>query len=78
MNFSNFAEIIKQKRMSMGLLQKEMALKVPIQKSRYNRIENGLLEPTFIELQAICRILDIDLTEALELKKPIREDIFFD
>jgi transcriptional regulator with XRE-family HTH domain len=78
MNFTNFSEIIKQKRIAKGLLQKEMALKVPIQKARYNRIENGLLEPTFIELQAICRILEIVLTEVLELKKPIREDIFFD
>ncbi len=78
MNFSAFAEIIKEKRIQKGFQQKDMAQEIPVQKSRYNRIENGKIGPTFLELQAICRILDIDLSEILELKKPIRKNIFFD
>lgn len=78
MNFSAFAKIIKEKRILKGFSQKSMALNIPIQKCRYNRIENGKIEPTFLELQAICRTLEIDLTETLELKKPLRKDIFFD
>ena len=78
MNFLAFAKIIKEKRILYGFSQKSMALNIPIQQSRYNRIENGKIEPTFIELQAICRILEIDLTEVLELKKPIRKNIYFD
>lgn len=78
MNYYAFSKIIKEKRIQKGYLQKEMALKIPMQISRYNRIENGTKEPTFIELQSICRILEIDLTEVLELKKPIRNEILFD
>lgn len=78
MTFSSFAKIIKEKRIRMGILQKEMAKKIPIQISRYNRIENGIQEPTFIELQAICKILNLDLTELLELKKPNRIEILYD
>ena len=78
MTYSRFAEIIKEKRIQLGILQKDMADRIPTQKSRYNRIENGISEPTFIELQAIAKILDLDLTEILELKKPNHKEILFD
>lgn len=75
MTFYAFSKIIKQKRIEFGYKQKEMANKIPTQIVRYNRIENGSLEPSFIELQTICRILKLDLTEILELKKPIEDTI---
>jgi DNA-binding XRE family transcriptional regulator len=75
MTFYAFSKIIKQKRIEFWYKQKEMANKIPTQIVRYNRIENGSLEPSFIELQAICRILKLDLTEILELKKPIEDTI---
>ena len=54
MTFYAFSKIIKQKRIKFGYKQKEMANKIPTQIVRYNRIENGSLEPSFIALQAIC------------------------
>ena len=46
---------------------------------KYNKIENGKQEPTFLELQAICKILDIDLTEILELKsKELNHHSYYD
>ena len=56
MTFFEFAKLIKKKRESLFITQKEMAFRVAIAQSEYNKIENGNQEP--------------DLTEILELKKP--------
>lgn len=78
MHYKDFALLVKLKRINKGLLQQDMAKLIPTQLIRYHRIENGTLEPTFIELQEICRILGIDLTELLELKKPIHGVKYYD
>lgn len=69
--YKDFAKIIKDKRESTGLYQKDVAKELAIKKTRYNRIENGVLEPSFIELQQIARFLNIDLEEVLKLKGPM-------
>lgn len=73
MTFKDFAKIIKEKRINLSCSQKEFALMIPIRQTTYNKIENGNQEPTFLQLQAICKLLKIDLTEILELKKPNQE-----
>jgi len=78
MRFEEFAKIIKEKREKMLYTQAEFALMVPIKKSTYNRIENGKQEPTFIQLQNICKILKLDLTALLELDKNENNLIYFD
>ncbi|MBQ3253088.1 MAG: helix-turn-helix transcriptional regulator [Acholeplasmatales bacterium] len=75
MMYKDFAKIIRKKRLNKGLSQKEMAYEIPLSNSNYNKIENGNIEPNFFVLQRICQILDIDLTEVLELKKPRQEHI---
>ncbi len=55
--------------MELNINQKDFAKALTISQSKYCKIENGQMEPSFIELQLICRFLDIDLTEVLELKK---------
>ena len=54
----------------MGYTQYEFARMLTLKQSHYNKIENGLIEPSFGILQLICIYLEIDLTELLELKKP--------
>lgn len=78
MTYREFSKIIKEKRIAKGLEQKEMAFHLAINKSKYNRIENGIQEPSFIELQSISIILEIDLTEVLELKKPKEYLVYYD
>lgn len=78
MRFEEFAKLIKEKREKMLYTQKEFALMIPIKQSSYNRIENGKQEPTFIQLQNICKILKIDLTEILNLDKNTNNIIYFD
>ena len=67
MIYKEFAKIIKNKRISMGLTQLEIAKKIPTYISTYCKIENGIQEPSFIILQKICILLKIDLTKELYL-----------
>ncbi len=62
MNYTEFALIIKEKRIERRITQKKMAKKLSISPSKYNKIENGSSEPSFIELLLICNILDIDFS----------------
>ena len=79
MTYKDFAKYIKEKRELTFITQKDFAKSLPIRVSKYNKIENGNQEPTFMELQLICIALDIDLTEILQLKKPNQQhQAYFD
>ena len=71
MSYKEFSMLIKYKRMEMGYTQKQFAKILLINQSTYSKIENGYVEPSFMNLQLICKYLEIDLTEILELKKTI-------
>ena len=68
LSYRDFSYIIKYKRIDLNYQQKDIAFYLTISKSKYCKIENGLQEPTFIELQMICYILDLDFNK-LVLKK---------
>ncbi len=70
MEYKKFAEIIKNKRMDLGYTQKDFARIINVGQSKYNKIENGNLEPSFVVLQRIAIELKLDLNELLEIKKP--------
>jgi transcriptional regulator with XRE-family HTH domain len=67
MIYKEFAKIIKNKRISLGFSQLEIAKSIPIHTSTYCKIENGQQEPNFIVLQKICILLKIDLTKELKI-----------
>ena len=70
-NYKEFSKILKQIRERKEISQKEMAKRLGINKIRYNRIENGLLEPTFIELQLIIIEFEININDYIKEKMPI-------
>ena len=70
-SYKEFSKILKQKRERKEISQKEMAKRLGINKIRYNRIENGLLEPTFIELQLIIIEFEININDYIKEKMPI-------
>ena len=70
-SYKDFSKILKQIRERKEISQKEMAKRLGINKIRYNRIENGLLEPTFIELQLIIIEFEIDINDYIKEKMPI-------
>lgn len=79
MIYKDFAKIIKNKRLHLGISQKEMAYKIPTHKSTYCKIENGIQEPNFIILQRICVLLQIDITKELNIfSSDENRIIFFD
>lgn len=78
LSYKNFSLIIKEKRLKSGMSQKEMAHQIPISHSNYCKIENGKIEPSFVVLQRICVLLDIDLTDILKLKMPSEHIKMFD
>ena len=61
MEYKKFAEIIKNKRMDLGYTQKDFARIINVGQSKYNKIENGNLEPSFVVLQRIAIELKLDL-----------------
>ena len=70
-SYKEFSKILKQIRERKEISQKEMAKRLGINKIRYNRIENGLLEPTFIELQLIIIEFEININDYFKEKMPI-------
>lgn len=79
MQYKEFAKYFKSIRKAKHYTQRQFASLLGINKTTYCKIENGIVEPDFILLQQICRYLEIDLTEILELKKPIvKRNVFFD
>ena len=70
-SYKEFSKIIKNLRERKEISQKEMAKRLGINKIRYNRIENGLMEPSFIELQLIIIEFDINLNDYFKEKMPI-------
>ena len=76
MIYKEFAELIKEKRIMLDIKQKTMSSLLGISQSKYSKIESGIQEPTFVELQLIARILDIDLTKELKIKEPIIKGSF--
>ncbi len=70
-SYKDFSKILKQIRERKEISQKEMAKRLGINKIRYNRIENGLLEPTFIELQLIIIEFEININDYIKEKMPI-------
>ena len=67
-SYKEFSKILKQIRERKEISQKEMAKRLGINKIRYNRIENGLLEPTFIELQLIIIEFEININDYIKEK----------
>ncbi len=54
---------IRKLREKNDLSQENMAYELGISKSAYNKIETGVTDPSAKRLQAIAKILEVDITE---------------
>lgn len=54
---------IRKLREKNDLSQENMAFELGISKSAYNKIETGVTDPSAKRLQAIAKILEVDITE---------------
>ena len=70
MTYKEFSTIIKNKRQNLNITQKEMAKRLYVSSSKYNKIENGIREPNFELLVKIIKLLNINLDEYIKKEKP--------
>jgi transcriptional regulator with XRE-family HTH domain len=61
----NLADNIKVIREKQGLLQKEVALHIGVDKSTYSKIEKGLREVTVAELQKLTRLFNLNADQII-------------
>lgn len=67
----NYAEIIKKKRESMGLTQKDFANKLNEKESTIHKIETGVLEPSLALAKKLEKILGVRLIKEYQEKHEI-------
>ncbi len=67
----DLAENIKAIREKQGLLQKEIALHIGVDKSTYSKIEKGLREVTVAELQKLSKLFSLSVDEILNYDENI-------
>jgi len=67
----DLASNIKTIREKQGLLQKEVALHINVDKSTYSKIEKGLRELTIPELQKLTNLFDLTTDQILNYDENI-------
>lgn len=59
---------IRNAREDKDILQKDMAALIPMNQSNYSKIERDVQEPNLYQLKRIVEILDLDISDLLELR----------
>lgn len=72
----DFIELIKRKRLSLFLSQKDLAKQIPISKTAYCKIENHQQSISFDVLKRLAILLDIDLNIIIDSKHT--DNFFYD
>jgi transcriptional regulator with XRE-family HTH domain len=67
----NLADNIKVIREKQGLLQKEVALHISVDKSTYSKIEKGMREVTVVELQKLTKLFSLTADQILNYDENI-------
>ena len=67
----NIADNIKVIREKQGLLQKEVALHISVDKSTYSKIEKGMREVTVVELQKLTKLFSLSADQILNYDENI-------
>ena len=55
-----------QARINKGMTLKQLEIATGIGKTTLNNIENGLVSPTLVQLEAIVRALDVTMIELFD------------
>lgn len=55
-----------QARVNKGMTLKQLEIATGIGKTTLNNIENGLVSPTLVQLEAIARALDVTMIELFD------------
>lgn len=69
---------IKKLREQKGMLQKEVAAKLAIGYTNYNKIETEIREPSVKELQKLAKLYKLTIDQIVNLDADIPKDIFIE
>ena len=64
---------IKNRRLELGITQKELGLRINKDQQAINRLETGGINPTFIQLLEICGGLELSIGELIDNDGAIKE-----
>jgi transcriptional regulator with XRE-family HTH domain len=71
----NIADNIKRIREEKGLLQKQVAEHINVDKSTYSKIEKSLRDVTVIELNKIAQLFDLTVDQIINLEDDIPQAV---
>ncbi len=66
---------IKQLREQKGLLQKEVAAKLGVGYTNYNKIETGIREPSVKELQKLSKLYRLTVDQIINLDSDVPKEV---
>ena len=73
--FMNIADNIKRIREEKGLLQKQVAEHISVDKSTYSKIEKSLRDVTVIELNKIAQLFNMTVDQIINLEDDIPQAV---
>ena len=71
----NVGANIKKLREQMGLLQKQVASDLDIGYTNYNKLENGVREPSVAELQKLSKLFGISVDQIINLDESVPHEV---
>jgi transcriptional regulator with XRE-family HTH domain len=74
----NIAQNIKKIREDKGLLQKQVAQHISVDKSTYSKIEKGLRDVTVIELHKMAQLFNMTVDQIIELEDDIPKAVILE
>jgi transcriptional regulator with XRE-family HTH domain len=74
----DIAANIKRLREQQGLIQKQVAAELEIGYSNYNKMENGMREPSVGELQKLAKLFSITIDELINPEKITPKEVFIE
>ena len=66
---------IKKIREQKGLLQKQVASELNIGPSNYNKLENGIREPSVKELQQLAKLFGMSVDQVLNFEGELPQEV---
>ena len=71
----HYGEIIKKIREEKGLIQKEVASKLGVGYTNYNKMERGYREPSVKEIQLLAKLFNITVDQLLNYEGDIPKEV---
>jgi len=71
----NVAKNIKKLREKQGMLQKQVALEIGLKPAHYNKIENGIVEPSISILKKLSSLYGVTIDQIVNLESEIPKEV---